>query len=278
MPSINPSTPLDQPELPAPGSRVHPGRLDLQGLPEPVAKGRFPVSPQHAVREVPVPALRPVAAQVWLEGGGVARRPYANTFALFGGKPLGGVGGGAASHADRFLRCHGQSKDRPSFLAHASSLDRLLPLGSCPRSILQRVEGDTPVASAMSRRLHPWLFLIPAIFIRFDVDTQTNICQSVPAMKRTLTEKKRSLRREARRIAWIYKNSDWPMTAKTMSNGIVKRAIELGIITKGLSCESCSSDRKLYAHHDDYAKPLKVRWLCPKCHAQCHKRQYVRKV
>jgi ribosomal protein S27AE len=34
-------------------------------------------------------------------------------------------------------------------------------------------------------------------------------------------------------------------------------------------CESCAEPRAL-AHHDDYARPLDVRWLCRKCHARWH--------
>jgi len=44
----------------------------------------------------------------------------------------------------------------------------------------------------------------------------------------------------------------------------VLKALRKGIITKK-SCEICGAI-KVEAHHDDYGKPLKVRWLCPKHH------------
>ncbi|MCP5003295.1 MAG: hypothetical protein GY941_04985 [Planctomycetes bacterium] len=35
-------------------------------------------------------------------------------------------------------------------------------------------------------------------------------------------------------------------------------------------CEVCCSEENAHAHHDDYLKPLNVRWLCAVCHKQWH--------
>ncbi len=35
-------------------------------------------------------------------------------------------------------------------------------------------------------------------------------------------------------------------------------------------CEACCSEVSVHAHHDDYLKPLNVRWLCAPCHKQWH--------
>jgi uncharacterized Zn finger protein len=36
-------------------------------------------------------------------------------------------------------------------------------------------------------------------------------------------------------------------------------------------CEKCGSIEKVHAHHEDYSKPLEVRWLCPRHHRMRHK-------
>jgi hypothetical protein len=59
---------------------------------------------------------------------------------------------------------------------------------------------------------------------------------------------------------------------KSKAHSLVNNAIRDGRITKKGFCESCGDTKKrLHAHHDDYAKPLDVRFLCPQCHVNWHK-------
>lgn len=36
-------------------------------------------------------------------------------------------------------------------------------------------------------------------------------------------------------------------------------------------CERCGAAERVHAHHDDYARPLEVQWLCPLHHKQRHR-------
>lgn len=55
------------------------------------------------------------------------------------------------------------------------------------------------------------------------------------------------------------------------AHGIVQKAIERGVLERG-PCESedetCAGE--VQAHHDDYSKPLEVRWLCRSHHTRLH--------
>jgi len=48
----------------------------------------------------------------------------------------------------------------------------------------------------------------------------------------------------------------------------VRRAIESGVMVR-LPCEKCGAEPS-HGHHDDYSKPLDVRWLCPEHHREHH--------
>lgn len=56
---------------------------------------------------------------------------------------------------------------------------------------------------------------------------------------------------------------------KCKAKALVCRAIRAGNLFKE-PCEKCGSEI-VDAHHDDYAKPLNVRWLCRVHHCKWHK-------
>jgi len=49
-----------------------------------------------------------------------------------------------------------------------------------------------------------------------------------------------------------------------------REAIRNGVLVRPSACEGCKSGGKIEAHHEDYGKPLDVRWLCAKCHPEAH--------
>lgn len=59
---------------------------------------------------------------------------------------------------------------------------------------------------------------------------------------------------------------------KRAASHLVNNYIRDGKLTKGTTCENCGIKPDiLHGHHDDYAYPLMVRWLCSKCHSVWHK-------
>ena len=57
---------------------------------------------------------------------------------------------------------------------------------------------------------------------------------------------------------------------KYKAHTMVGNAIRDGRLERKSECEICSSDFGIHAHHDDYSKPLDVRWLCAVCHKAWH--------
>jgi ribosomal protein S27AE len=70
----------------------------------------------------------------------------------------------------------------------------------------------------------------------------------------------------AGKIAWIARNPE-----KRQCHVIFGNALRDGKIERQ-PCQRCSNPRS-HAHHKDYSKPLKVRWLCAACHSALHKRE-----
>lgn len=56
---------------------------------------------------------------------------------------------------------------------------------------------------------------------------------------------------------------------KYAATNMVNNAIRGGKLFRE-PCEECG-ENKTHAHHDDYAKPLNIRWLCTACHNAWHR-------
>lgn len=62
------------------------------------------------------------------------------------------------------------------------------------------------------------------------------------------------------------------------AGGIYRTALQRGDLVKPTICEECKADptekywkAKIHGHHDDYSKPLEIRWLCAGCHKRWHR-------
>lgn len=52
----------------------------------------------------------------------------------------------------------------------------------------------------------------------------------------------------------------------------VQKAVDFGRLVRPDVCERCGKTGEIHAHHEDYAKPLDVIWLCLSCHSKTWRR------
>lgn len=103
--------------------------------------------------------------------------------------------------------------------------------------------------------------------------------------KRANEQNKTPERREKARIRsleWCKKNKEkhqnnstnWKRKnpLKSKAHQYVLWAIRLGVLKKPDECRVCRKKIKLEGHHDDYNKPLEVKWLCRLCHMHIHEK------
>lgn len=89
------------------------------------------------------------------------------------------------------------------------------------------------------------------------------VCETARASRKRRAEDVRAYDRERG-----YRPSE---TVKTRARMAVKTAIDNGTLTRH-PCEVCG-ERVTDAHHDDYSRPLDVRWLCRVHHGIEHRRE-----
>ena len=69
----------------------------------------------------------------------------------------------------------------------------------------------------------------------------------------------------SRQRAWQLRSPE-----KFAAHKKVAAAVLLGFIERPSSCSACQKAAPVHGHHDDYSRPLSVRWLCAQCHADTH--------
>lgn len=62
---------------------------------------------------------------------------------------------------------------------------------------------------------------------------------------------------------------------KVAARNAVNSAVKRGELQKPAACEECGQVKPVAGHHEDYARPLHVRWLCRRCHGLVHRNQEV---
>lgn len=63
-----------------------------------------------------------------------------------------------------------------------------------------------------------------------------------------------------------------PRDVRDAARSAVNAAVRTGRLARPSTCSECQRERKVTGHHDDYARPLDIRWLCYECHGSIHAR------
>jgi len=59
---------------------------------------------------------------------------------------------------------------------------------------------------------------------------------------------------------------------KMLARQLLNYHVRVGHIKKPKICSKCKKRTKIEGHHPDYKKPLKVKWVCRKCHYKYYKK------
>lgn len=74
--------------------------------------------------------------------------------------------------------------------------------------------------------------------------------------------------KEVARLSHRNYKENYPL--KTAATSAVTNALKRGDLIRPPDCSECGVMTRVEGHHDDYAKPLAIRWLCKKCHTAWH--------
>lgn len=78
--------------------------------------------------------------------------------------------------------------------------------------------------------------------------------------------------RKKRLAAMAERAKRYAGTPQRQARVAVGNAIRAGRLVRPAECQKCARSCVPHAHHDDYSRPLDVRWLCTGCHGEEHRR------
>ena len=59
---------------------------------------------------------------------------------------------------------------------------------------------------------------------------------------------------------------------KEFAHKQVAKALRKGLLVRPDKCTVCNLKRRVESHHEDYAKPLEILWVCKACHVSIHRK------
>ena len=62
--------------------------------------------------------------------------------------------------------------------------------------------------------------------------------------------------------------SDRP--GRVRANGLINMRVRRGRLDRPTACTQCGKTARVDGHHEDYAKPADIEWLCRSCHMKRH--------
>jgi Fe-S-cluster-containing hydrogenase component 2 len=97
-------------------------------------------------------------------------------------------------------------------------------------------------------------------------DVKDHYASCPAAVVATERKRSRSPERRAKKLAYN-RDRRRRLRVKIIAHDAVSRAIHRGRLVRQ-PCEVCGTNQGIEAHHDDYSRPLDVRWFCFKHHRE----------
>ena len=111
---------------------------------------------------------------------------------------------------------------------------------------------------------------IAARMKKYHAEHRAEGCERSARFRKLNPDKIKEYRKSPASVEYI-KNYQLNNPVKARGHRILTAALAKGTLVRSTECETCGEESRTIGHHDDYLKPLDIRWLCRSCHAAWHK-------